>query len=484
MSLERRTRRKGLALAVLFACAAAGAALAQMPASELTVGTPDGQQVTVPRSEQAAALAQETLRAVGAARPAPRADVAVQFSVSRDNAAAGSLKCSFSPEGGAKAEFAGPPGFPEADWIQQLAALGLNAAWRPPAAMPQTFAVRAGERVVMVDYGAMNEQVVAKMIFVEGGLNVTREVTIFANGQVREQIVTAETVGEGRRVRQVQFIAQVPDEPKREITFTFAYAPGVPSPVPVRVDIVDAGGGAQTRWSLAQAGAPAAQAVSVPHTPEAEALARKVLEGARSAAYTLVDAPVQGFRATYDVSRDNEKVGRLVIEWRRAAPEIARTFEGEADRRTQTWLGNSVRFALMSSILSSVSAKPDHAVYAAETADGYALDASATPGLAYRMTNYARDFRRTRDVQRYDDGLELITTYVVQTAEGRHYVQEIERVARMPGAPELRNRFAFQYVAAQGHVGIHRLVIRDIKAPADTVWSLQLQENGFQVLAE
>jgi hypothetical protein len=217
----------------------------------------------------------------------------------------------------------------------------------------------------------------------------------------------------------------------------------------------------------------------VPQTQEAKDLAREILTKLNESHYSLLQTNLDGFQATFAVQKDGEAAGELMVGWNRTDGQIATAVNAEGLEKFQESLRGAMEWCMRTTVLSWTSPEEDYAIYAAKKGNTYLLDASEDPSVETKTMFVSEDFRRLRDVLRYDDGFELDSEYTVETADGKHFVKSMKRTARQPEAEEMKNEFALTYARQEGFPFIKRVLLDDIGPEGKTSWRLELKDVVF-----
>jgi len=462
----------------------------------LAAGAP-GQTVNVPQTEEARRLGE---RVILASRQAwyhlglsGVAGFDATFAVQREGQSVGAVHITGDVaalttqgryEGAAMSEA-------KAKWFVDQLADAIRAAVYDQAPTGDLYGADAGDRHVVVNPGAASDSVRQVLYVVAKDHSELVVTTFYTNGMSVKQ--TSQTVESGGkrylRTMEVEFC-----QPERETVltqFTLTYTRQDGAAFPKKIAMTEKYGQRVAEWlaelrevklrrgqadlaapDQGEQQPPADTAMpQVPRQQANRALAQNLVRKVNAACYLLPREGLRAFRAAFALTRDGQPQGRLTASWDGG---VVRVNADGLDPGKANWLRNSAHWAMMVTLLG-VMPEGDAAGCAVASGDGHALDRSDDAQGMTRLTWIDSHFRRTRDLMRYKDGLELDTRFEWGGVMGKTVITGVTRIARHPQAPEMKNVFRLSYAPREDCLFFRGIEIEDILPLGRSVWKLELE---------
>jgi len=472
-------------------CFASRAATAESGLSDEGEGNAEtaiASEIEVPRTEEAMKLAQQVIgklrESYYSLKGTGTGAFEASFTVKEGALTVGTLKASWdAKKASVSTEFSGKPGYPNADWLEQLSWAALSESLSRSFVPRGLYGAQTDDGYVIADYSVDPSEAKSVRSFVSTDLLQIRKIIRLPDDQEKETIWQAKESGGKNYLASMTIIGRIPDEPERKVSFALTYTARYGPPFVRKLTIEDTGFGTKGSWVLEMDKVAFTKAESsgeeVPQTQEAKDLAREVLTKLNESHYSLLQTNLDGFQATFAVQKDGEAAGELMVGWNRTDGQIATAVNAEGLEKFQDWLRGAMEWCMRMTVLSWTSPEEDYAIYAARKGNTYLMDASEDPSVESKTMLVSEDFCLLRDVLRYDDGFELDGEYTVETADGKHFVKSMKRTARQPEAEEIKNEFTLTYVRREGFPFIKRVLLDNIEPGGKTSWALELKEVAF-----
>ncbi len=378
-------------------------------------------------------------------------------------------------------------------WLADQLTDAVRTATYDQAPPPGLYGADAGDRYVVVNPGAASDTVRQALFIVAKDHSELVVTTFYTNGMSVKQTSRTLESGGKRYLRTMEVESCQPERETVLTQFTLTYTRQDGAAFPKKIAMTEKVGQRVAQWAAelrelklrrgqAQAGTPDtptpearprddAAPPQVPRQEANRALAQDVVRKINASCYLLPGAGLRAFRAVFAVTRDGQPQGRLTASWDGG---VARVTPEGLEGGKANWLRNSAQWAMMVTLLG-VMPEGDAAGFAAAHGGGYALDRSDEAQGMTRLTWIDSHLRRTRDLMRYKDGLELDTVFQWASVMGKTVVAGITRVARHPQAPEMKNVFRLEYADREGFLFFKTLEIEDVFPMGRNVWKMALE---------
>ncbi len=485
-------------------------------AADITITAPNGDEVTVCRTEAGKALADKVDEQVGKSLYSLQgegiAGFEAEFTLQANGQPAGTLRCTRDARTGQyAATAAGAPGLPDAQWVEQLLALALRASLDMQQPAQGRFGAQAGTDYILADYAEVNERVGADISIINSDLSSLTRMQIFTDGAMRETVRRTQKAKGKYYVAGVTVTVRIPNQPERKIEFQLSYTMQYGPAFVKRVKIDDIGPEKRTSWEMVlknvsftkaappapaedslfedEAGpgfevpaetppAPTGTPEHVTPNTEAEQLTGQVFEGLNRSCYTLFDRGIEAFEAQFSLQRNGAPAGTVALAGEPEEEEIMVSFEGAVDEDLQDWLGSGLEWLLKVSLVTRWRPDPMYVSYSARRGETYVIDGSQDGLVDYRFYVVSADYRRMRDAVRYDDGLELHSSYDFTTEQGKHLLRSATRRIAAEGR-EFRVIFKVTHAPQDGVLFFQTVDVDDTGPAGRNVWRLERQSVKF-----
>ncbi len=351
---------------------------------------------------------------------------------------------------------------------------------------------------------ATDPNVRSDLVYVSPDLRQVRTVRTMGSGETSERVYAGEEV-EGKLF--VSSATQTTKESggtpeKTEYTWTYSRREGVP--FVKRLEWSGAVGEQTGDWKVLlenvtferevarikvdagpEEAAKLARKVKVPHTEEANKLAREVLTSARKKFYTLQSRGVSGFTASYAMEFRGDPVGTLKATWNRGDGEVRAKLEGAPpDTVNEEAVEGRARWEL-GTILGWIWPAAGSGAYAMKSGNEYIVDFTEQErkrdsDLETAIAYIPHDFTEYRDVYVRKGGVVEEWSYRGGPGQGGFLPRSFTWTVVRPGVKRLRDVITLSHTEREGVFFIGRADLHETFGDSECRLTAVLKDVAFE----